>query len=83
MTEYNSINAKLCNFELNKLNLTIKTATEVTLKLSSNMIRDSNDGSNFPHKLLLTERQLSKVRKDFANNSSANIKPKTQLPKIV
>ena len=39
MTEYNSINAKLCNFELNKLKLTIKTATEVTLKLSSNMIR--------------------------------------------
>ena len=37
---------------------------------------------NFPHKLLLTNTQVSKLRKAFANNFSANIKlSKTQLHK--
>ena len=48
------------------------------------MIGDSNDETNFPHKLSLTERQVSKLPKAFTNNSSANIKlAKTQLSKIV
>ena len=55
----------------------------VTLKISSNFVGDSNDENNFPHKLLLTNTQVSKLRKAFANNSSANIKlSKTQLHKI-
>ena len=53
------------------------------MKLSSNVVGDSNDENNFPHKLLLTKTQLSRLRKAFANNSSANIKlSKTQLHKI-
>ena len=32
----------------------IKNGTEVTLNLSSNVVGDSNDENNFPHKLLLT-----------------------------
>ena len=49
----------------------------------SNLDGDSNDENNFPHKLLLTNTQVSKLRKAFANNSSANIKlSKTQLHKI-
>ena len=52
------------------------------MKLSSNVVGDSNDGNNFPHKLLLTDTQTSKLRKGFANNSSVNIKlSKTQLHK--
>ena len=48
-----------------------------------NVVGDSNDENNFPHKLLLTNTQVSKLRKAFANNSSANIKlSKTQLHKI-
>ena len=48
------------------------------------MIRNFNDETNFPHKLLLTDTQVSKIRKTFANGSSANIKfSKTQLSKIV
>ena len=44
------------------------------------MIGDSNDKGNFPHKLLLTDRQVSSIRKAFANNSSVDIKfSKTQL----
>ena len=33
-----------------------------------------NDERNFPHKLVLTDRQISKLRKTFANNLSGNIK---------
>ena len=36
----------------------------------------SNDETNFSHKLLLTDTQVSKVRKDFAIDISANIKLK-------
>ena len=38
------------------------------------MIGNSDDETNFPHKLLLTNRQVANLRKTFANNSSANIK---------
>ena len=67
---------------MNKLKLGIKNGTEVTFETSSNAIGDSNDENNFPHKLL-TNKQVSKLQKAFANNSSANIKlSKTQLHKI-
>ena len=47
------------------------------------MIGSSNDKNNFPHKLLFTDTQVSKICKAFANGSSANIKlSKTQLCKI-
>ena len=48
------------------------------------MIGGSNDKSNFPHELLLTNRQVSSIRKAFANNSSVNIKcSKAQLSKMI
>ena len=72
----------MSNSQLNKLKSGIKNDTKVTLKISSNVGGDSNDENNFPHKLLLTNTQVSKLRKAFANNSSANIKlSKTQLHK--
>ena len=84
MTQYNTLNVKLSNSELNKLKSRIKNGTEVTLNLSSNLIRNSNDETNFPHKLLLTDTQVSKICKAFANGSSANIKfSKTQLSKMI
>ena len=50
------------------------------MKLPANVVGDSNDENNFPRKFLLTNTQVSKLRKAFANNSSANIKlSKTQL----
>ena len=53
------------------------------MKLSSTVVVDYNDENNFPHKLLLTNTQVSKLRIAVANNSSANIKLlKTQLHKI-
>ena len=74
MTQYNTLNAKVSNLQLNKLKSAIKNGTEVTVNLSSNIIGDSNDDNNFPHKLFLTNTQVSKLRKAFANNSTANIK---------
>ena len=48
------------------------------------MIGDSNDENNFQYKLLLSDRQVSKLRKAFPNNSSANIKlSKTQQKDIL
>ena len=44
------------------------------LNLSPTVIRDSNGETNFPHKLLLTDTQVSSLRRAFANGSSANIK---------
>ena len=53
------------------------------MRLSSNVIDDSNDENNFPNKLLLTNRQVSKIRKALTNGSSANMDlSKTQLHKI-
>ena len=72
MTQYNSLNVKLSNSQLNKLKSAIKNESEVVLRLSSKIIGDNE--SNFPHKLLLTDRQVSSLRKSFANNSSADIK---------
>ena len=74
MTRYNTLNVKLSNSKINKLKSGIKNGSEVTLKLSSNIVRDSNDDNNFPHKFLLTNAQVSKLRKVFANGSSSNVK---------
>ena len=82
MTQYNSLNVKLSNSQLNRLKLAIKNETEVVLRLSSNVIGD--DETNLPYKLLLTNRQVLNLSKAFANHSSTDIKlSKTQLSKII
>ena len=83
MIRYNILNVKLSNSQLNKSKSRIKNGAEVTLKISSNVVGDSNDENTFLLKLLLTNTQVSKLGKVFANGSSANIKlSKTQLHKI-
>ena len=67
MTQYNTLNVKLCNSQLNKLKFGIKNGTEVTFKISSNINGDSNSENNFLHKLLITNTQVSKLRKASAN----------------
>ena len=48
------------------------------------MVSNSNDETNFPHKLLFTDIQVLSIRKDFGNDSSAKIKfSETQLSKMV
>ena len=74
MTQYNTSNVKLSTSQLNKLRSEIKNGTGVTLKLSSNVDGDSNDKNNFPYKFLLTNTQVLRLDKAFANNSLINIK---------
>ena len=82
VTQYNSLNVKLSNSQLNKLKPAIKNETELVLRLSSNMIGTSE--TNFSHELLLTDKQVSSLHESFANNSSADIKlSKTQLSKMI
>ena len=82
MTQYNSLNVKLPNFQLKKLKSSIKNESEVVLRLSSNMIGDNE--TNFPHKFLLTNRQVVNLCKIFTNKSSTNIKlSETQLSKMI
>ena len=83
MTQYNKVNVKLSTSQLNKLKSAIKNENDVAIRLSPSMIGDSNDKTNFPHELL-TDRQVSSIRKAFANNSSVDIKfSKTQLSKMI
>ena len=84
MTQYNRLNTKLSISQLNKLKSAIKNENDVIIRLSPNMIGDSNDKTNFPHELLLTDWLVSSIRKAFANNSSVYIKfSKTQLSKMI
>ena len=77
------MNVKLSSSQINKLKSAIKNETDVILRLSSNVIGNSNDEANFPHKLLLTNRQVANIRKAFANHISTNIKfSKAQLTKM-
>ena len=83
MTQYNSLNVKLSNSQLNKLKSAIKNGADVILRLSSNMVGNSNNETNFPHNLLLTNRQILSLRKAFNNHTSADIKfSKAQLTKM-
>ena len=82
MAQYNSSNVKLSNSQLNKFKSAMKNETEVVLRLSSNMIGDNE--TDFPHKLLLTNRQVLNLCKAFSNHLSANIKlSKIQLSKMI
>ena len=75
---------KLSNSQLSKLKSAIKNENDVVLRLSSNMVGNSKDNTNFPHGLLLTNRQVANIRKAFANHLSTDIKlSKTQFSKII
>ena len=60
MNQYN-LNVKLSNSQRNKLKSAMKNETEVVSRLSSNMIGNSDDETIFPHKLLLTYRQVANL----------------------
>ena len=84
MTQYNSLNVKLSNAQLSKLKSSIKNETDVVLRISSNLVGNSNDNTNFPHELLLTNRQVANIRKAFAKSRSTDIKlSETRLSKMI
>ena len=83
MGQYNILNVKLSNSQLNKLKSGIKNDTEVSINLSSNPVGD-NDETKYPHKLLLINTQVPNIHKTFPNELSANIKfPKLQLSRMI
>ena len=65
MAPYNTSNVKLSNSQIIKLNSGIKNSIEITLQVSLNIICDSNGENSFPHKLLLTNAQVARLRKAF------------------
>ena len=69
MIQYNTLNIKSSNSQINKLKSGIKNGTEVTLNLSSKLIGNSCDEINISHKLLLTDTQVSRICKAFENGS--------------
>ena len=75
MTQDNSVNVKLSNSQHDKLKLVTKKAEKVALRLSSNMVGNTTDETNFSYRLFLNYMQASgyKFYQDFASNSSANI----------
>ena len=84
MTQCKILNVELSNLQLYKLKSAIKSGIEVPLNLSSNVVDDSNDETNFSHELLSADTQVSKTRKAFENGSSGNTKfSKMQLPKMI
>ena len=60
----------------------MKNETKVVLRLLSNMIGNSDDETNFPRKLLVTNRQVANLRKAFANYLSTGLSTIYQLSVI-
>ena len=65
MTQYNALNVKLSNSQFNKLKSELTNGIEVTLKLLSNVVGDSNNENDFLHKLLLINTKVSRLPKAF------------------
>ena len=80
MVEYNTVNAKLSNSQLNKLKSAVKSNEGTTLRMNARIL---NSG-NLHHELLLTTRQTTKLRNAIENNMSTDIKlSKAQISKII
>ena len=65
MTQHNTLNVQLSNYQVNNLKSGIKILPEMTLKISLNVAGESNGENNFPHKFILTNREVSKLLKAF------------------
>ena len=80
MVEYNTVNAKLSDSQLNNLKNAVKNNDGTTLRLNIRMF----SANNLPHELLLTTRQTTKLRIATENNMSTDIKLfKAQISKII
>ena len=80
MVEYKTVNAKLSNSQLNKLNSAVKNRQGTILRMNAKMF----NSDNLPHELLLTTRQKTKLRNAIENNMSTDTKlPKAQISKII
>ena len=69
MVEYNTINTKLSDLQLNQLKSAVKNKQGTTLRMSGRMF----NGNNLPHEQLLTTRQTTKLRNATGNNMATDI----------
>ena len=69
MVEYNTVNVKLSNSQLNKLKSSANNQTGVTLRMNIKMF----NGNNSSHELLLTTRQQRKLTNAFEKNMPIDI----------
>ena len=80
MVEYNTVNAKLSNLQLNKLKSAVKNKQGTTLRINARMF----NGNNLPHELLLSRTQTTKLINAIENNLQTDIKlSKAQISKII
>ena len=80
MVEYNTVNAKLSDSQINKLKSTAKNKQETTFRTNFRMC----SANNLPHELLLTTRQTTKLRNAIVNNMSTDVKLcKAEISKII
>ena len=70
MVEYSKVNVRLTYTELKKLKTAVKDKTGTILRMSLKMF----NGNDFPHELLLTTRQKTKLKNAFNNNMSTDLK---------
>ena len=72
MVEYSKLSVKLTDTQLKKMKTAVKNKTGTTLRMSLKML----DGNDLPYELLLTTRQKKKLRNEFNNNMSTDLKLK-------
>ena len=70
MVEYNKVNVKLSDSQLNKFKSAVKNQTETTLIMNVRIF----NGNNLPHELLSTTRQTARLRIGIEKNMSTDIK---------
>ena len=79
MVEYNKINTKLSNTQLNKLKIAAKYNEGTILRMSNKKFNNSE----LPHELFLTTRQITKLKNKISNNMATDIKlSRAQINKI-
>ena len=80
MVEYNTVNVKLSDSQLNKLKSAVKNRQGTTLRMNTRMF----SANNLPHEWFLTTRQTTKLRNAIENNMLTDIKlSKAQISKII
>ena len=80
MVEYSKVNVKLPDIQLKKQKIAVKNKPGTILRISLKLF----NGNDFPHELLLTTRQKTKLRNAFNNNMSTDLKlSKAQISKII
>ena len=80
MVEYNIINVKLSDSQLNNLKSVVKNQTGKALKMNAKMFI----ANNLPSELVLITRQITKLRNAIENNTATDIKlSKVHISKMI